>query len=313
MLNDPNVWPELDYAAAQPTLDTLQRWTQIVGKLRVALTPWLNHSWHVPYYVSARGLDTSAMPWGDELVEAEFDFIAHRLTFATSLGGIATIPLEAKSVAQFHHEVMGALDALGVRVAIDRAPNELADATPFATDETHRSYDPLHAHRVWRALVAAQRLLARFRTGFLGKASPVHFFWGSFDLAVTRFSGRAAPPHPGGVPNLPDAVAREAYSHEVSSAGFWPGDARYPHAAFYSYAFPVPPGFDTAEVRGGAWLAALGEWVLPWARVRAAADPEAMVMAFLADSYAAAADFAGWDRAALECAPGEPGRPRPVG
>ena len=312
MPNDPNVWPELDYAAAQPTLDTLQRWMQMVGKLRLALTPWLNHSWHVPLYVTARGLGTSAVPFGAELLEAEFDFTAHRLTLATSRGDTATIALEPKSVAAFHCELLSALERLGVDATIAPTPNEMPDAIPFATDEIHRDYDPTHAHAVWRALVAAHRILSRFRTGFLGKASPVHVFWGGFDLAVTRFSGRTAPPHPGGIPNLSDAVTREAYSHEVSSAGFWPGDARYPHAAFYSYAYPVPAGFNAATVRGGEWLPALGEWVLPWTRVCSSLNPEVTVMAFLEDTYAAAADLAHWNRAALECDLGVPGRPRPV-
>ena len=312
MPHDPTIWPELDYAAARATLDTLQRWMQMVGKLRLALTPWLNHSWHVPLYVAARGLGTSAIPFGAELLEAEFDFTAHRLALATSRGGTATIALEPKSVAALHRELLAALERLGVHATIGPTPNEMPDAIPFATDEIHRAYDPAHAHAVWRALVAAHRILSRFRTGFLGKASPAHVFWGGFDLAVTRFSGRAAPPHPGGIPHLPDAVTREAYSHEVSSAGFWPGNEAYPHAAFYSYAYPTPPGFDTARVRGGEWLPALGEWVLPWTRVREGDDPEATVTAFLEDCYAAAADLARWDRAALECGYGVPGVPRPV-
>ncbi len=310
--NGSETWPELDWAQARDTLQTLQLWTQIVGKVRLAMTPWLNHSWHVPLYVGARGLGTSAIPWGEELLEIGFDFVAHRLTIATSRGGTAEVALVPKSVAAFHGETMAALAGLGVDVRIGATPNEVEDAIPFARDETHRTYNAATAHRFWRALVAAHRVLAQFRTGYLGKASPVHFFWGSFDLAVTRFSGRRAPLHPGGVPNLDDAVTREAYSHEASSAGFWPGNDAYPHAAFYSYAYPVAAGFDTARVRGGEWSAEMGEWLLPWEKVRAAGDPDAMVVDFLTDTYAAAADLGGWDRGMLECAMGIAGVPRAI-
>ena len=305
-------WPMLDYAADRDTLETLQLWTQIVGKVRLALTPWLNHSWHVPLYVDARGLTTSAVPYARGLLSMGFDFVGGRLTLLTSEGGTREIALAPKPVATMFGEITGAIEALGVQVRIHAVPNELPAPIPFARDTGAREYDPEVARRFWRALIAAGRVLEWFRTGFLGKASPVHLFWGGFDLAVTRFSGRRAPPHPGGMPHLPDAVAREAYSHEVSSAGFWPGNAAYPQAAFYSYAYPAPPGFDAARVRGGEWSAALGEWLLPYAAVRDAADPEAVVLAFLEDSYAAAADAAGWDRAALECDLGEPGRVRPV-
>src|SRR4051794_33179469 len=214
------LWPALPYAGWRDTAATLQLWTQIVGKVRLALTPWLNHSWQVPLYVTARGLGTQAIPAGREVLDIEFDFIAHRLVARTTRGDERTIALEPQTVAEFHKRMMALLADLGVAVTINRVPNELPDPIPFAEDRIHAAYDPDAAHRFWRALVQADRVLKLFRSGFLGKASPVHFFWGSFDLAVTRFSGRRAPPHPGGVPGLPDPIVREAYSHEVSSAGF---------------------------------------------------------------------------------------------
>ena len=308
-----DIWPELDYAQWRDTLETLQLFTQIVGKVRLSLTPWLNHSWQVPLYVTARGLGTSPIPAGDEIFEIEFDFVSHRLSARTSRGDAESFPLQAYSVAEFYNRLLGSLADLGVRVRIVDTPNELVDAIPFPKDARHKSYDADAVHRFWRALVPCDRIFKHFRTSFLGKASPVHFFWGSFDLAVTRFSGRRAPLHPGGVPNLPDAVAREAYSHEVSSAGFWPGNAQYPHAAFYSYAYPEPKGFRDAKVAQGVGFdPALGEFLLPYDTLRAAPDPEGMLFAFLETTYAAAADLGKWDRAALECEIGEPGRVRPV-
>ncbi|MEJ1969580.1 MAG: DUF5996 family protein [Rhizomicrobium sp.] len=307
-----SAWPELPFAAWRDTAMTLQLWTQIVGKVRLALTPWINHSWQVPLYVTARGLGTSPIPFGDEVLEIEFDFIAHRLAARTSRGTERSLALEPRSVAEFYRAVLAMLDELGVTVSIVDMPNELVDAVPFSQDTVHNRYDADAAHRFWRALLQSDRVFKLFRSGFLGKVSPVHFFWGSFDLAVTRFSGRVAPPHPGGVPGLPDAVAREAYSHEVSSAGFWPGSEAFPQAAFYSYAYPEPPGYRDRAVAGGRFEPALGEFVLPYDAVRAAADPDAMLLAFLETSYAAAADAGRWDRAALECALGVPRRPRPV-
>jgi hypothetical protein len=306
-------WPPLPYAAWLPTYRTLHLWTQIVGKVRLARTPWLNHSWQTPLYVTARGLSTGVIHTGDHLLDLEFDFAAEVLRLRTDAAELA-LPLTPMSVAAFHNQVMAGLEALGVPVAIHGAPNELPEAVPFAQDHAPRIYDADQARRFFRALSQADRVLRRFRTAFLGKASPVHFFWGSFDLAVTRFSGRPAPPHPGGVPHLPDAVAREAYSHEVSSAGFWPGGPGCEEAVFYSYAYPEPPGFRDAAVAPAAarYDATLGEFVLPYDAVRTAADPDAMLMAFLQSTYAAAADAAGWDRAALECAPGRPGVPRPI-
>ncbi len=306
-------WPRLDYAAWRETALTLQLWFQIVGKVRLALTPWVNHSWHVPLYVTARGLDTSPIPVGTEILDGEFDFIAQRLVFRTSYGGEAIVALEPQTVATFYQAVLAALADLGVDVTISQIPSEMADPIPFPNDESHAAYDGGAAHRFWRALVQADRIFKLFRSGFVGKVSPVHFFWGSFDLAVTRFSGRAAPPHPGGIPGLPDVVAREAYSHEVSSAGFWPGSDAFPEAAFYSYAYPAPTGFKDQPVPEGARFDdALGEYILPYEAVRTAADPDRLLLDFLQATYAAAADTGGWDRLALECAIGRPRLPRPM-
>jgi hypothetical protein len=307
-------WPVLAYERLAPTAATLQLFTQIVGKVRLARTPWVNHSWHVTLRVSARGLVTPLIPNGAAALQLEFDFIDHRLVIRTSEGGQRCVDLAAGSVADFYAAVMAGLEALGAPTRIVASPNEVADPVPFAEDRTPRAYDPAAAHDLWRALVQIERVFARFRSRFLGKSSPIHFFWGGADLAVTRFSGRRAPLHPGGVPHLPDAVTREAYSHEVSSAGFWPGDGRAPEPSFYSYAYPTPAGFADASVApaDARFDPTLGEFLLPYAAVRAAADPEAALLAFLQSTYDAAADLAGWDRSALECAEGELGRPRPV-
>jgi hypothetical protein len=306
-------WPELDFDGWRDTALTLQLWTQIVGKIRLSLAPWCNHGWQVPHYVTARGLGTSAIPTGSMLIDIEFDFINHDLVSRSSNGQFHKFALKPMSVAAFYRETMAAMAALDVTVHIDRLPNELPDPIAFDRDETHARYDGEAVRRFWQSLVQVERVFGLFRTGFLGKVSPVHLFWGSFDLAVTRFSGRRAPLHPGGVPGLPDRVTREAYSHEVSSAGFWPGSDAYPQAAFYSYAYPEPPGFRNAPVPdGAAFDAALGEFVLPYESVRAAADPDALLLDFLTATYAAAADLGGWDRPALECALGIPGRPRLV-
>jgi Family of unknown function (DUF5996) len=311
-MNDP-VWPELPYAAWHETAATLQLWTQIVGKIRLALTPWVNHGWQVPLYVTARGLGTSPVPAGTEVLEMEFDFIAHRLSARTSRGEERALALEPQTVADFYARTMQLLQEAGVSVTIHEMPNEVPDPIPFSRDSAHAAYDADAAHRFWRALIAADRVFKLFRSAFLGKASPVHFFWGSFDLAVTRFSGRRAPLHPGGVPGLPDDVTREAYSHEVSSAGFWPGNAAFPQAAFYAYAYPEPAGFRDRPVPAGArFEAALGEFILPYEAVRTARDPDALLLDFLSATYAAAADAGGWDRAALECAIGVPGKVRPI-
>lgn len=308
-------WPELPSAWLRPTLETLHLWTQVVGKVRLARTPWLNHGWHVTLYVSARGLTTGLIPHEAAGFEMEFDFLASTLVIRTTDGGERRVPLAAESTAAFHAAVMQALAALGVATHIDEAPNEMAEAIPFSRDARPRAYDPAAAKTYWRALTQAHRVFSRFRTGFLGKSSPVHVFWGGFDMAVTRFSGRRAPLHPGGVPHLPDAVTQEAYSHEVSSAGFWPGwGAAEEAACFYAYAYPTPPGFSQASVSPAAarFDTALGEFLLPYEAVRTAPDPDSALMVFLQSTYEAAANLAGWDRAALECEEGQPGRPRPV-
>ncbi|MBJ6124363.1 DUF5996 family protein [Microvirga splendida] len=310
---DDGGWPELPYPAWRDTAATLQLWTQIVGKIRLALTPWLNHGWHVPLYVSARGLTTSPMPVGREILEIEFDFIAHRLLVRTSRGDERMLPLRAQSVAAFYADLLSLLDGIGIKVSINEMPNEVQNPIRFSEDREHASYDADAAHRFWRMLVQADRVFRLFRSGFLGKVSPVHFFWGSFDLAVTRFSGREAPLHPGGVPGLPDEVTREAYSHEVSSAGFWPGSDAYPHAAFYSYAYPEPPGFrDAAMPPGAEFDPSLGEFILRYDVLRQASDPDALLLDFLSATYEAAAVAGRWDRAALECDFGAPARVRKV-
>jgi len=309
-----SAWPELRFAEWRDSGATLQLWTQIVGKLRLALSPWLNHGWQVPLYVSARGLGSSAMHvGGGRLVEVEFDLVDHRLVIRSSDAAERGFALAPMSVAAFYRRFMAEIAAIGIHVAINLRPNEVADPIPFPEDETHAAYDPAAVHTVWRALVQADRVFRHFRSGFLGKASPVHLFWGAFDLAVTRFSGRPAPPHKGGIPGLPDIVTREAYSHEVSSAGFWSGSDAYPQAAFYSYAYPAPAGFDAAPVEpaGAVWSTEMGEWLLPYEAVRSADDPDAALMRFLQTTYRAAADLGRWD-SALECALGKPGRPRTV-
>lgn len=310
-----DAWPALPYHAWRDTLDALHLQTQIVGKIRLAQTPWLNHGWHTALYVTCRGLTTSPIPHGQRTFQIDFDFVDHRLRIASGDGEERSFPLVARSVADFHGELFDALAYLDLPVRINGRPNEIPDAIPFREDRTPRPYDGAAVTRFWRALLSAHRVLSTFRTGFVGKASPVHFFWGSFDLAVTRFSGRAAPPHPGGIPALPDAVTREAYSHEVSSAGFWPGGGGVEEAAFYSYAYPTPEGFGAAKVepREAFFEPKLGEYLLPYDAVRRAADPDAMLLAFFQTTYEAAADGASWDRAALERPLGRPGRCPPVG
>jgi Family of unknown function (DUF5996) len=307
-------WPELPYAAWKDTSATLHLWTQIVGKIRLALMPWLNHSWHVTLRVTARGLATPLISTATRDFQIEFDFIDHALWIRTADGHTRQGMLRPVSVAEFYADVMIALNELGIRVTVDEMPNEIPDATPFSQDRMHAAYDADFANRFWRVLLRAHAVFSHFRTAFLGKASPVHFFWGSFDLAVTRFSGRPAPLHPGGVPHLSDAVTREAYSHEVSSAGFWPGGGPIDHAVFYSYAYPAPEGFAATRVRPAQafFSRELGEFLLPYDAVRTAPDPYAALMEFLQSTYVAAADAAKWDRANLECAQGEIGKPRPV-
>lgn len=308
------VWPELPWTGWKDTCETLQLWSQIVGKVRVATTPWLNHSWHVPLYVSARGLTTSPIYVRGGVIEIELDFLAQAAVVRTGEGEERRIPLRPMPVRRFHGELMAALEEVGCPVDIDDHPNEIADPTPFSQDGARRDYDPEAARRFWRVLVQCDRVFKRFRTGFVGKASPVHFFWGSFDLAVTRFSGNPAPRHPGGVPNLPDEVCREAYSHEVSSAGFWPGGGPIDYPAFYSYAYPSNERFAAAEVQPpeAFWSRELGEFILPYDVVRLADDPDEVLTAFLQTAYEAAAGSLGWDREALECPIGSPRQPRMV-
>ena len=296
--NEP--WPDLTLSEWEKTRDTLHLWTQIVGKVRLALEPMVNHWWQVPLYVSARGLTTSLMPVGTGGLEIEFDFIDHVLDMRTTDGRGRQIPLRPRSVADFYGATMSALDDLGVRIKILARPVELAIAIPFAEDEQHHSYDAAAVHRFWIALVQADRVMWTFRSRFIGKASPVHFFWGAADLAVTRFSGRPAPRHPGGAPNCPDWVQELAYSHEVSSCGFWPGGSG--EGSFYSYAYPEPEGFASWPARPDAasYDPALGEFLLPYEAVRLAENPDAMLLDFFQSTYEAAAELAGWDRAALE-------------
>jgi hypothetical protein len=323
-MND--IWPALPFAEWKATSRTLHMWTQIVGKIRLSLTPWINHSWHVTLYVTARGLTTSPMYLGSRALQIDFDFIDHELLIQTggtcfraspirggapledknptrgsaSLRG-KTIALAPKSVATFYREVMSALRELDFAVKINTTPNEVDPAVPFEKNETDAAYDPEYANRFWRVLLQADRVFKEFRSEFCGKCSPVHFFWGSFDLAVTRFSGRRAPQHPGGIPHLPDAVTREAYSHEVSSLGFWPGNEMMPEPIFYSYAYPAPDGFAEAKVRPSfaSYNAQLKEFVLPYDEMRQSESPDGALLEFAHSTYDAASTLGSWDRAAL--------------
>ena len=291
-----HAWPSLSYAVWRDTYATLLLWTQIVGKIRLVQTPWVNHSWHVVYYVTARGLSTSPIRHGERVFQIDFDFIDHQLIIQTGEGERRTLRLEPRTVADFYQALMAQLSELDLRVAINTTPNEQEEAIPFEQDQKHRSYDAEAVRRFFSALLQADRLLKQFRAGFSGKCSPVHFFWGGFDLAVTRFSGRPAPEHPGGVPHLPDRVAREAYSHEVSSCGFWPGNEMLPEAAFYAYAYPEPEGFkDAAIAVPGYYHPDLREFILPYAKVREAPSPDDVVLDFLQRTYEAAATLGRWD------------------
>ena len=309
-----DIWPDIPYAAWKDTCTTLHMWMQIVGKIRLVQTPWLNHSWHVVLYISRRGLTTSPIPYGARMFQIDFDFVDHVLWIRTSDGHYRQLVLRPQPVAEFYLELFATLSELGLDIRINDKPNEIADAIRFPDDLIHASYDQDYAQRFWLALVQAHRVLSHFRTGFVGKASPVHFFWGAPDLAVTRFSGRRAPLHPGGIPNLPDAIAQEAYSHEVSSAGIWPGGGGIDYAAFYSYAYPEPTGFSTTDVLPAEafWSKELREFILPYDAVRNAKDPDRVLMDFLMSTYVAAAELGNWDRVALECELGEPRRVRKV-
>jgi len=296
-------WPALPSSEWADTLEALHLWTQVIGKVRMVRSPWLNHSWSVTLAVSPRGLRTGLVPFDDAGFELELDLLDSRLLLTTSRGDRRDTELTTRTVADFHADVLAMLGDVGMPVEIHPVPNEIADAVPFTDDHVRRPYDPQQAQALWGALLRAEHVMQRFRAGFRGKASPVHFFWGSFDLAVTRFSGRLAPPHGGGVPNFPDDVAREAYSHEVTSVGFWPGTRSSPEPIFYAYAYPTPPEFSSAKVQPEAafWLEDLGEFALPYAAIASAPDPDALVLAFFESTHAAAADLADWDRTALEC------------
>jgi hypothetical protein len=298
----------LPYEDWKDSCATLHLWSQIVGKIRLARTPWINHSWHVALYVTPRGLTTSSIPYEGRAFRIDFDFIDHALVVQTSEGAERRLALEPRSVAAFHDALMAALAELDIRVRIHGSPNEVPDPVPFREDRAHAAYDPEYAERFWRVLLQVDRVFKQFRTRFLGKVSPAHFFWGSFDFAITRFSGRKAPPHPGGVPHLPDAVTREAYSHEVSSAGFWPGGGAIDYPAFYAYAYPTPEGFAAMPVRPDAafFHEQLGEFILPYDAVRTARAPDAILLEFLQTTYEAAAIAADWDRGALEYGSGGP-------
>lgn len=295
-------WPRLPLQEWVATRDTLQLWLQIVGKIRLKQTPWINHSWHTTLYVTARGLTTSPIPHAERQFQIDLDFIDHRLIIQSSDGGVGGFTLEPQTVAAFYTRLMDELKRLTLPVRIVARPNEIPDAIPFRRDEIHKAYDADAVNRFWRILVQADRVMTQFRARFIGKCSPVHLFWGGMDLAVTRFSGRAAPPHPGGIPNMPDVVTREAYSHEVSSCGFWSGAAPVDYPAFYAYAYPESPGFADARVgpEGAFYSLDFHEFICPYDRVRESSRPDDTLLEFLQSTYEAAANLAKWDRAALE-------------
>jgi hypothetical protein len=308
------LWPALPFDAWQDTCATLHLWAQIVGKIRLVQTPWINHSWHATLYLTARGLTTSPIPSSRGIFQIDFDFIDHALVIMVANGQERRLPLEPLPTAEFYARVMAALAELNLQVRISGTPNEVPNAIPFKEDRVHSAYDAAYVQRFWRVLLQVDRVFKRFSTSYLGKVSPVHLFWGSFDLAVTRFSGRRAPQHPGGIPSLPDAVTREAYSHEVSSAGFWPGGGGIDYPAFYSYTYPVPTGFDLAPIqpKDAFYHQELGEFILPYDTIRTAEAPDEILMTFLQSTYEGAAELGGWDRAALECPLGIPNVPRYV-
>ena len=297
-------WPSLRVDDWTPTRETLHMWLQIVGKIRLAHAPLINHWWQVTLYVSPRGLTTSPVPYGDGAFDVEFDFVDHQLRFRSSSGQMRTLALKPEPVADFYHHVMATLDEMGIAARISAGPNEVDPAIPFAEDYQHASYDPEAAHLFWRQLLHANRVMGEFKSHFVGKVSPVHFFWGAMDLACTRFSGRTAPRHPGGAPNCGDWVMVEGYSHELISCGFWPGGGE--EGAFYAYAYPEPEGFAdySVEPTEAFYSRENGQFLLPYEAVRTSADPDRTLTDFLHTSYAAAAERGGWDRAALEDDPG---------
>jgi Family of unknown function (DUF5996) len=295
------LWPALPLPEWKDTYETLHRWMQIVGKIRLTLSPPMNHWWNTTLYVTPSGLTTSSMTYKGQYLQIDFDFTEHILIIRTTKGSPKTIALQPRSVADFYHEVMRNLESLGMPITIWTTPVEVQDRTPFEKDEIHAAYDPEYAQKVWRIMAEANRVLTEFRGRFIGKVSPVHFFWGAFDLAVTRFSGRRAPPHPG-APNMARFVAVEAYSHEVSSCGFWPGGGPVSEPAFYAYAYPEPQGFKDYPIQPqeAFYHKEMGEFLLPYDLVRNAKSPDDVLMTFLQTSYEAAATCAKWDRHSLE-------------
>lgn len=291
-------WPELQYKDWKNTYETLHRWIQIVGKLRLNKSPCMNHSWHSTFYISARGLSTMAIPDGNRNFTVEFDFISHRLVFLTSDGRDVSFALRNESVRAFYKRFLGCLKKLKIEADIDPHPNEVADNTPFDQDTHHCTYVPKKAHLMWQIMVRVNNIMNEFRSQFVGKSSPVHFFWGSFDLAVTRFSGKPAPEHPGGVPHLPDVVAKEAYSHEVSSCGFWPGNELFPHAAFYSYAYPEPDNYKNQKIEPfeAYYNETLKEFILPYDSVLSYEDPDKVILSFFESTFRAATVSGHWER-----------------
>lgn len=304
----PPHWPKLSYDEAKDTYQTLHLWTQVIGKIKLNLLPWINHSWHTALYITPVGITTGPMATNKDHLEILFDLTHHELLLLSHSKGVKQFSLQGHSVASFYERIFQELEALGVDLEINPVPNEIADAIPFPQDQTHAAYESAQASTLHQALLQANNVFTEFRSEFIGKCSPVHFFWGSFDLAVSRFSGRKAPQHPGGVPNLPDWVAREAYSHEVSSSGFWPGNDLIPFAAFYNYIYPEPEGFKTASISPDSayYDDTLGEYILPYDAVQSSSDPEQMLLDFLRSSYNAAADLSHWDRDNLEQSPYKP-------
>ena len=301
-VSNAEAWPSLPLEAWSDTYATLHMWAQIVGKIRLTQSPWINHSWHVTLYVTIRGLTTSPIPYGNRTFQIDFDFIGHQVAIQSSDGGVVGFSLQPQSVAAFYRRLQNEMAKLDLHVNINEKPNEISNPIPFDQDESHAAYDPMYANRFWRVLVQADRVFKEFRARFVGKCSPVHYFWGAPDLAVTRFSGRRAPEHSGGVPHLPDRVVREAYSHEVSSCGFWPGAAPIAYPVFYSYAYPEPAGFSSAPVKPSAafYSTDLREFILPYDVVREAESPDETLLDFLQTTYEAAANLANWDRNFLE-------------
>jgi len=297
-----SAWPELTLHEWQPTYATLHMWTQVVGKIKLVQSPHVNHWWQVVLYVTSRGMTTSPIPYGMRTCEIDFDFIDHQLIVRTNDGAIRSFDLAGLSVAEFYRKLMGALSDLGIAVEIWTTPVEVEERIPFEEDDRHASYDAEYAQRCWRIMVQTDRVLKQFRSRFIGKCSPVHMFWGAFDMAVTRFSGRRAPEHPGGVPALADFVVREAYSHEVSSCGFWPGGGPVQEPAFYAYAYPEPVGFNQARVDPDQafYSSELHEFILPYQVVRTSERPDVILLRFLQSTYEAAANLGDWDRSALE-------------